>query len=79
MQISHHESILKHFDDECNFPSIFQKFWKWQESRIWKDNWNVFDQNFKVWLKHLKKIKKGEKDSSNEKVRGRGSLQNMQI
>ena len=50
-QIRFYESILKPFDDY--FPKIFEKFWQWQQPRIWFGNLSIFDQNFQVWLKHL--------------------------
>ena len=58
IQSSALESIINPIDQF--FPSIFEEFWNWQESKIWNEDWNIFDDNFKIWLKHVKKLKKSE-------------------
>ena len=48
---NHYESILTSLD-KC-FPELFDKFWEWNESKMWAKNLSIFDKEFIIWLKHL--------------------------
>ena len=51
LEQSHYTSILTALDEF--FPCYFDMFWEWQESFIWINDLCIFDENFKVWLRHL--------------------------
>ena len=48
---NHYKSILTQFDKYI--PDLFGLFWEWNESKLFAKNVSIFNNEFKIWLKHL--------------------------